>query len=34
VADRFCEPFSAENHYEPIRYFLHAKEGHPRDVDG
>ena len=34
VADRFCEPFSAENHYEPIRYFLHAKEGHLRDVDG
>ena len=34
LADHFCEPFSAENHYEPIRYFLHVKEGHPRDVDG
>ena len=34
LADRFREPFTAENHYEPIRYFLHAKEGHPRDVDG
>ena len=30
VADRFREPFSAENHYEPIRYFMHAREGHRR----
>lgn len=29
-ADRFREPFTAENHYEPIRYCLHDKAGHPR----
>ncbi|MDP9172445.1 MAG: hypothetical protein M3O30_01075 [Planctomycetota bacterium] len=23
VADKFCEPFTSENHYEPARYFLH-----------
>ena len=27
-ADKFCEPFTAENHYEPVRYFLHARAGH------
>lgn len=26
--DKFCAPFTAENHYEPIRYFLHARVGH------
>jgi hypothetical protein len=34
LSDRFCDPYSAENHYEPIRYFLHVKEGHARDVEG
>jgi len=28
--DRFCAPFSAENHFEPIRYYLHGRVGHPR----
>jgi len=26
--DKFCAPFTAENHYEPIRYFLHTRVGH------
>ena len=31
LADHFCSPFSAENHYEPARYFLCSqKAGHPR----
>jgi hypothetical protein len=31
LGDRFCEPCTAENHYEPARYFLCAKtNGHPR----
>jgi hypothetical protein len=31
LADNFCSPFSAENHYEPARYFLCSqKAGHPR----
>ncbi|MEG3436888.1 hypothetical protein V0288_07130 [Pannus brasiliensis CCIBt3594] len=31
VGDRFCEPYTAEHHYEPPRYYLHAKKGgHPR----
>jgi hypothetical protein len=25
----FAAPFSAENHYEPARYYLHARAGHP-----
>jgi hypothetical protein len=28
--DKFCAPFVAENHFEPIRYFLHGRAGHPR----
>lgn len=28
--DRFCEPFTAENHFEPTRYFLLRRDGHPR----
>jgi hypothetical protein len=28
-ADRFCEPLTAENHYEPARYYLHTRAGHP-----
>ena len=24
VLDQFCEPFSAENHHEPSRYFVHG----------
>ncbi|MDV3000839.1 MAG: hypothetical protein N5P05_002445 [Chroococcopsis gigantea SAG 12.99] len=31
VGDNFCEPYTAENHYEPPRYFLCSKlNGHPR----
>ncbi len=30
IQDRFCAPFTAENHYEPIRYHLHKKDGFPR----
>jgi hypothetical protein len=29
VGDKFCAPFTAENHYEPVRYFLHGRAGHP-----
>lgn len=30
VADKFLEPFSAENHYEPARYYLSSySSGHP-----
>ncbi len=28
VADRFCSPFTAENHYEPPRYGLIGRSGH------
>jgi hypothetical protein len=34
IADHFCAPFTSENHYEPIRYCLHGKDGHRRDVVG
>ena len=30
AGDKFCAPFTAENHYEPPRYYLHARIGHPR----
>jgi hypothetical protein len=30
VKDLFSAPFTAANHYEPPRYFLYKKEGHPR----
>jgi hypothetical protein len=31
LAEHFCSPFTAENHYEPARYFLCSqKAGHPR----
>lgn len=31
LGDHFCEPYTAENHYEKIRYFLCAQQaGHPR----
>ena len=32
VGDHFRAPFTAENHYEPIRYFLHGKDGYRRDI--
>ena len=28
VGDRFCKPFTAENHYESPRYFLSGARGH------
>jgi len=30
IADLFEAPFTAANHYEPPRYFLYCKNGHPR----
>lgn len=30
VGEKFSSPFTAEHHYEPPRYFLYKKEGHPR----
>jgi len=30
VGDKFAEPFTAEHHYEPPRYFIARKLGHPR----
>lgn len=29
VGNHFAEPFSAENHYEPARYFVRMPNGHP-----
>jgi hypothetical protein len=26
---KFCAPFTAENHFEPVRYYLHMRAGHP-----
>jgi hypothetical protein len=31
VSDLFEAPFTAENHYEPTRYFLNYKAGHPKN---
>jgi hypothetical protein len=31
IADKFEGPFTAANHFEPLRYFLFAKTGHRRD---
>ena len=28
VGDKFCAPFTAENHYEPVRYHLSSSAGH------
>lgn len=33
LGDKFCAPFSAENHYEPSRYYLLHRPGHPRCFD-
>jgi hypothetical protein len=30
LGDKFCAPFTSENHYEPPRYFLMRRDGHPR----
>ena len=32
LGDHFRDPFTAENHYEPIRYFLHGKDGYRREI--
>lgn len=29
AGEKFCAPFTAENHYEPARYYLHTRVGHP-----
>jgi hypothetical protein len=31
VSDKFLEPFTAENHYEPIRFHYRTTVGYPRD---
>lgn len=31
VADKFLDPFTAENHYEPVRYHYRTTVGYPRD---
>lgn len=33
IADHFVGPFTAENHYEPPRYSLYYKPGHPRKIN-
>ncbi len=33
VKDNFLQPFTAESHYEPSRYFLWTRVGHERDFD-
>lgn len=30
--NRFAAPFTAENHYEPVRYSMLARRGHPRGI--
>jgi hypothetical protein len=32
VADRFCQPFTAENHFEPMRYHLIQPWGYKREL--
>lgn len=31
VADQFLDPFTAENHYEPPRYYLYRRIDYPKD---
>jgi hypothetical protein len=31
IADKFASPFTAENHYEPARYFINFQSGQPAD---
>lgn len=33
AGNKFCAPFSSENHYEPPRYYLLHRPGHPRCFD-
>jgi hypothetical protein len=32
IGDKFTGPFTAENHFEPPKYFLYHTPGHPRKV--
>lgn len=32
IANHFEAPYTAENHYEPARYFLYKKDGHYRKI--
>lgn len=32
ISSHFTGPFTAENHYEPPRYHLYTKPGHPRKI--
>jgi len=32
LEDRFCAPYSAENHFEPNRLFLYRRNGQPRKL--
>jgi hypothetical protein len=33
IADKFASPFSAENHYEPPRYFINFYSGQPAEFE-
>lgn len=30
IGEQFLAPYTAENHYEPVKYFLNRNNGHPR----
>lgn len=32
VQEKFCAPYTSENHFEPFRLFLYRRNGHPRKV--
>jgi hypothetical protein len=32
TADEFCRPFTAENHFEPLRLYLSGRDFHPRAI--
>ena len=34
TGDKFSAPFTAENHYEPARYYLYHRSGHPSKLFG
>ena len=32
LQDKFCQPYTSENHYEPSRLFLYRRSGPPRRI--
>jgi hypothetical protein len=32
LEDRFCAPYTSENHFEPMRLFLYRRNGQPRKI--